>query len=52
MQENIHQWIADYTEGSISREDFKRLEAWIGQTSENKAIFEDSLRVYRDRFYG
>ena len=48
MQENIHQWIADYTEGSISREDFKRLEAWIGQTSENKAIVEDSLRVYRE----
>ncbi len=48
MQENIHQWIADYTEGSISREDFKRLEAWIGQTPENKVIFEDSLRVYRE----
>ena len=48
MQENIHQWIADYTEGSISREDFKRLEAWSGQTPENKAIFEDCLRVYRE----
>ncbi len=48
MQENIHQWIADYTEGSISREDFKRLETWSGQTPENKAIFEDCLRVYRE----
>ena len=48
MQENIHQWIADYTEVSISREDFKRLEAWSGQTPENKAIFEDCLRVYRE----
>ena len=48
MEENIHQWIADYTEGSISREDFRKLKAWIGENPGHKAVFEDYLRLYRE----
>ena len=48
MEENVQQWIADYTEGSISREDFRKLEAWIAEKPENRVVFEDYLRLHRE----
>ena len=48
MEENIHQRIADYTEGSISQEDFRKLKAWIAEKPENRVVFEDYLRLHRE----
>lgn len=48
MWEYIHQWIADYTEGSICQEDLDKLECWIKKDPAHKAIFEDYLRMYKE----
>lgn len=48
MDENILKWIADYSEGSIGKEDRLRLKRWVDEKPEHKVIFDDYLRVYRN----
>lgn len=48
MDENILKWIADYSEGSIGKEDRLRLKRWVEEKPEHKVIFDDYLRVYRN----
>jgi fecR protein len=48
MDEKILKWIADYSEGSIGKEDRSRLKRWVDEKPEHKVVFEDYLRVYRN----
>lgn len=48
MDEKILKWIADYSVGSIGKEDWLCLKRWVEEKPEHKVIFEDYLRVYRN----
>ena len=47
MGEKIFEWIADYCSGTISKKNGEALRKWIGESSENREIFEKYLRIIK-----
>ena len=48
MDEIIYIWIADYSLGVIGREDFEQLKVWIETSPQNRIMFEETLRFYKE----
>ena len=48
MDEIIYRWIADYSLGVIGREDFEQLKVWIETSPQNRVMFEETLRFYKE----